>query len=309
MSSDFSTLQYTYAPLNSASNCRLLRLELNSNDAGLKCELQEYQVDQAPPYICLSYCWGANRKIKDVINVKGKALFITDTVSMALRWIRAWKLTEQTTTSVLVWIDYLCINQTDTAERSSQVGHMKALYSQAELVLVYLGGQDQGSENLPELYQTLRMARDRFYEASKTAKNDAISWGIRDLSLREQNGIGLPPSDDAIWDTHRAFLRRPWFLRTWIIQEAVLARELFFVCGAWGSPGHLLTNGWHIMIAENILHLFSNTSLKDSLKQNAPETRAINQILHMLNMGMGEDVKKSSWLVWFESAKRDGLPD
>jgi hypothetical protein len=289
----------------------MLQLEVDGNYVSpLRCSLNEYPVGQAPPYICLSYCWGANRKVRDTIDVEGKALFITDTVSIALRWIRAWKYEQQQTsesTSVIVWIDYVCINQADIAERSSQVSHMKALYSQAELVLVYLGSQEQGSENIPELYTTLREAHDRFYQASKASEIDLVHVKIKDLSLREQNGIGLPSPTDPIWDSHRAFLKRPWFLRTWIIQEAVLAREILFVCGAWGVHGHHLTNGWHIIIAENLRHLFSNASLEDHLKETPAESQAITQLLFMLNTGMGEDVKKSHSLIDLLQTSRGAL--
>lgn len=202
----------------------------------------------------------------------------------------------------MVWIDYICINQQDNAERAAQVGHMNALYLNAELVLVYLGAQDQGSEQLPELYATLRETRDRYYQEPK---DGVLTMG--ELSLRKLDGTGLRPRGDPIWDMHRAFLRRPWFLRTWIIQEAVLARQLLFVCGAWGAPGELLTNAWHIIMSEQLLHFFSNSTLKDSIQQNALEARAMHQLLLMLTMGLGDVNKQSSSLIDLLQTSRSAL--
>lgn len=307
MSNNSGSLSYTYTPLASSANFRLLQLELNSNGDRLECELCEYPVGQAPPYICLSYCWGLNKDIKDAIYMQGNIIYITDTVSMALRSIRAWKLEEHDAAPVMVWIDYICINQEDNAERAVQVGHMKALYSQAELVLVYLGAQDQGSERLPELYQQLRSTHDRYYQDPKSGEDKILSVGMRDLSLRELDGTGLLPRGDPIWDMHRAFLQRPWFLRTWIIQEAVLARRLFFICGGWGVNGYLLTNAWHIIMAENLMYLFSTASVEESMEKNPAEGRAMHQILLMLNLGMGKDTKQSPSLIDLLQTSRSAM--
>lgn len=299
---------YKYKPLASNANFRLIQLKLNSNTDGLESELCEHPVGQAPPFICLSYCWGINKDSKYVINMQGRRLYVTDTVSNALRWIRAWKLEDQPTlTSAMVWIDYICINQEDNAERAAQVSHMNALYSQAELVLVHLGAQDQGSEQLPDLYRTIYQARNRYYQVHEDGGNNTNSVRMSDLSLRELDGAGLKPRGDPVWDMHRAFLQRPWFLRTWIIQEAVLARKLLFVCGGWGADGGLLTNAWNVLAAEQLLHFLTNASLKMSIQQKAPEARAIHQILLMLNMGMGNVDKKNLSLIDLLQTSRNAL--
>lgn len=49
----------------------------------------------------------------------------------------------------------------------------------------------------------------------------------------EYKSIGLPNVNDPVWDANRAFLCRPRFLRTWVLQEAVLARKLLLICGDW----------------------------------------------------------------------------
>ena len=275
----------------------LLRLELNSTAEGLRGEMCEYPIGHALPYMCISYAWGANRDKTGNIDIQGESLGLTTPISTALRWIRAWKLDQKKSAPVLVWIDYVCISQKDNAERAVQVSHMKTLYSQADLVLVFLGGEDQGSEQMPKLYHKILQTYARYYNASKDEGEGVISVEMKDLSLRELDGTGLAPRADPIWDANRAFLRRPWFLRTWIVQEAVLARELFFVCGNWGVEGYLLTEVWDIMLAEQLVHLVANQSGKEFMQRRALETRAVHQILHMLIMGMGRVEKKSASLI------------
>ena len=58
-----------------------------------------------------------------------------------------------------LWIDGICINQEASGERSHQVKLMKAVYSNAEQVLVWLGDGGQTSAvavnkmHLPESWQ------------------------------------------------------------------------------------------------------------------------------------------------------------
>ncbi|KAK5441448.1 hypothetical protein LTS15_011280 [Exophiala xenobiotica] len=160
--------EYRHKGLASSSNIRLLRLELNSIAEGLRGEMCEYPIGLALPYICISYAWGANGDKTSNIDIQGESLGLRTPISTALRWIRAGMLDQQTLAPVMVWIDYVCISQEDNDERAVQVGHMKTLYSQAELVFVFLGGEDQGSEQIPELYNRIRQTYVRYYNEPKT---------------------------------------------------------------------------------------------------------------------------------------------
>jgi hypothetical protein len=46
-------------------------------------------------------------------------------------------------------VDTVCINQGDLKERGEQVRHMKKIYSSAERVVVYLGEEADGSQQIP----------------------------------------------------------------------------------------------------------------------------------------------------------------
>lgn len=53
--------------------------------------------------------------------------------------------TENYDDSSLLWVDTLCINQTDLQERSHQVNMMGKIYSKADRVLIWLGEESQDS--------------------------------------------------------------------------------------------------------------------------------------------------------------------
>ena len=47
---------------------------------------------------------------------------------------------------LMIWIDAICINQSDLAERSEQVCKMKSIFEQAKQVMVWLGSAERGSD-------------------------------------------------------------------------------------------------------------------------------------------------------------------
>ena len=48
---------------------------------------------------------------------------------------------------------------------------------------------------------------------------------------------GLPANDDPRWNALKAFLKRPWFRRVWVIQEYILPKKAITMCGDWELEG------------------------------------------------------------------------
>lgn len=239
--------RYQYSALTGLDTFRLLRLGRNADGEPLKGELIEHPVAGKAPYQCLSYTWG-NAEARREIEIDGQPFPITDTVFAALYWIRAFQRDDDPT-SELLWVDSVCINQEDKKERSEQVGNMKKIYSNAELVFVYLGEEADGSDDIPSFYQNIYEVFRQCWKSHDPITNGEL---VRYPSYHEFQSFGLPDKNHTVWEANRAFLRRPWFLRTWILQEAVLARKLLFICGKWAYEGQGLIRTWHITIGANL---------------------------------------------------------
>lgn len=122
--------------------------------------------------------------------------------------------------NITLWVDAICINQGDNAEKGSQVALMGDIYSNATAVLAWLGecGDD-------ETVIAQWMSRKYSQPAAELAKEGmAIMGGLqgrirmqRDLTVDEQIIVRM--------------MNLPWFTRTWVIQEACLARSLIFQYG------------------------------------------------------------------------------
>ncbi|KAI8628880.1 heterokaryon incompatibility protein-domain-containing protein [Xylariaceae sp. FL1651] len=133
----------TYSPLlQERREIRLLRLQPSASfDDPIQCSLFHAFLGAAPEYEALSYVWG-HLEFTQEISLDGRPFKITKNLECALRHLR------QVSAERVLWVDALCINQADVAERSHQVTLMKDIYSLCERDLAWLG-PNPGSIRVP----------------------------------------------------------------------------------------------------------------------------------------------------------------
>jgi hypothetical protein len=76
--------------------------------------------------------WG-DSMVTEPISLDNEEFLVTTSLHAALRQMRGKAET------IIVWVDAICIDQSNVDERSSQVGMMGAIYSSALLVYAWLG--------------------------------------------------------------------------------------------------------------------------------------------------------------------------
>lgn len=140
-------------------------------------------------YDAVSYAWGTDVSTTYITvaceeNVKSCLAVRRNIVNM-LRYLRL------DTEFRYLWIDYVCINQSDITEKEFQVRQMGSIYADAARVLVWLGPE-------PDVDRHICEDEGLFY-ADVTVMKDLI--------------------------------RRSWFHRRWILQEIILALEAIVICG------------------------------------------------------------------------------
>jgi hypothetical protein len=180
-------------------------------------------------YAALSYCWG-EPIFSEHLHVQ-EALPITRSLCSALRRIR------HLIVSVYIWADGACINQSDLAERNLQVLLMGKIYRQASEVLIYLGEDEDHSDLVPLLLP----AADHIFLLSTSKRTSLPSSGSY-LNKHSEIRQRQRPSNQQMIAAWRAFLRRPWFMRLWVIQEAALATRAIALCGCWAVSFEYLVN-------------------------------------------------------------------
>jgi hypothetical protein len=101
-----------------------------------------------PPqtYKALSYTWGDSADTVPII-LNDRTVYITRNLKEALQCLRNLQI------AVPVWVDAVCINQADDAERTTQVQLMRQIYQTADEVIVYLGHAEPFEQG-PPVYWT-----------------------------------------------------------------------------------------------------------------------------------------------------------
>lgn len=85
-----------------------------------------------PPYIALSYRWGT--KSEDCfIQLNGQLLGVRENLHRALRHLRVACPTS------MLWIDALCIDQSNDEERNEQVRSMGSIFASSRKTIAWLG--------------------------------------------------------------------------------------------------------------------------------------------------------------------------
>lgn len=122
-----------YKPLNrERREFRLLKFLPSTSSDQPYLELSQHSMDTKLPYFALSYVWGTD-SADDFVFIDDRQFPIRPNLQAALHQLRLSEFTGR------LWIDALCINQSDVYERNWQVSYMRSIYSNADAVLIWLG--------------------------------------------------------------------------------------------------------------------------------------------------------------------------
>ncbi|KAL8907164.1 MAG: hypothetical protein Q9207_001586 [Kuettlingeria erythrocarpa] len=98
----------------------------------ISCELTTVSLGDNPQFEALSYVWG-NAQDTLPIQLEGGVFPVTRNLEAAIRRLR------MKTEKRVIWIDQLCINQADIAEKSIQLALMPRIYKSCKEVILWLG--------------------------------------------------------------------------------------------------------------------------------------------------------------------------
>ncbi len=185
-----------------------------------------YEIHQAPAFQALSYTWGQEIKHrigcdnveKNSIGRVGRFLPIHKNL-----WLALQRLRHETEERVL-WIDAICINQTENGEKNIQVPLMRKIFEKADSVIVWLGEESKDSSAAFDLISRLVAAAATELESSSADINKVFQ-------AQDLDRLALPEHSNPAWEALDALFWRPWFSRVWVIQEIIVARNASVLCG------------------------------------------------------------------------------
>lgn len=174
--------RFIYASLNSSSRqFRLLRLIESTPDCP-QCELKTFSLseDDLPPWKALSYRWGEDPPELSV-KLDGCTILVRRSLHTFLQQMVIEKRCNW------FFVDALCIDQTNEAEKTNQVSLMSTIFRDAEEVIAWIVHEPDNNDEDDGKQQIASLSRDE----------------LEDLVL-ENN----------------------YWTRLWIVQEVLLAKRL-----------------------------------------------------------------------------------
>lgn len=197
-----------------------------------------------PKYEALSYAW-EGQIATEAIWCSDRKIHVTANVHSALRHLRDQNYSRK------LWIDALCIDQSDIDERSQQVRLMGDVFSEADRVVVWLGNETADTHtalsSIQDLYKDiysygLESSILKYIPWSKNNTDRVLKRSILNSDFEEAT---KPNLHDLDWDAIGNLVRRDWFHRLWVVQEASHAKRAIVVCGnldiSWTILSEVLT--------------------------------------------------------------------
>lgn len=188
------------------------------------CEVKQVSFDDSPTYEALSYTWG-ERTDPDEITLDRTPFKVTQNLALALRHLRHKDGDRH------LWVDAICIDQDDTAERNNQVQQMAKIYKEAKHVHVWLGPANEPSRIAMSF---LKEVNARVLQCMTSQTDEEEKEELKGVH-RWIKGSYDDPGYKNTWQGIARLWQRNYWSRIWIIQEVVFGttrrRQCIIHCG------------------------------------------------------------------------------
>ncbi|KAM5343258.1 hypothetical protein ACJ41O_014224 [Fusarium nematophilum] len=186
------------------------------------CTIHTVPLNSKPGYETISYVWG-DQSVTRPITCGGSAKQVTESLYLALSRLR---LPDRVRT---LWIDQLCIDQSNELEKSRQVSVMSDIYSKSSHGLIWLG-ELPTEEEAGSTEDDVATAFRAIVDVDHDTRNEEPP---EDAASRRRLGeviLTLMGSSKARWQGVK------WWQRIWTIQEAKLPAESSVIWGRHSLP-------------------------------------------------------------------------
>ncbi|KAK3360362.1 heterokaryon incompatibility protein-domain-containing protein [Lasiosphaeria hispida] len=214
---------YKYDPLSeSKRQIRIFTLLPSLLSPDLRGTLQavDFDTPTPPPYETLSYVWGQDPVFDHVLSLDSAAFQISAHLANILVHIR------HPDTERHLWIDAVCIDQTNLGERARQVDMMGDIYRGCTTDLAWLG--DLGPVVAGRVFEE---RTEEEWRRAVTAEEGLVfikEMSEHQVTLSDFGGHDVPAGIHA--NLAAVFDTRLWS-RIWIVQELSCAKHVLLLAG------------------------------------------------------------------------------
>ena len=220
---------YKHRRLNGDHSIRLIKLHESNpttrhEGASVFSLVERSLGEPGLEYIAISYAWGtedhtASLRLREVAH--DAILRLTPSAHEAVKTIVSAPESES---DALYWMDQICINQKDDAEKSLQVQMMGDIFRRASRTVIWLGPEDDATTAAFSLLHEIEAALPSADPGPvRLELMNSTHDHIREVIKNWYGTDILPPTSHPGWPAIVRLLRRQWFSRLWTFQEAVLS--------------------------------------------------------------------------------------
>jgi len=225
-----SCRQFVYSNLHRGEFRLFMLFPGKENDALRGAIFTCVSGESIPPFQALSYEWGPETQgQKYTIDTETGQLVIRKSLDQALRKLRGGNST------MILWIDAICINQTDDTEKAKQIPLLPRIFQLATCTLAIVTDKgNHGGAAMQTLLQIVAKAR-------REANPQDSKWPAEVPSIPSSwKALVKPLPSDPVWASIQSFFSSTFFRRAWIIQEMVISPTVKVLCGQWTADWNYL---------------------------------------------------------------------
>lgn len=256
---DEGEVLYKSLALKDHDSIRIFCIKPQELDTELELVLHVVRVaDVDGNYVALSYTWGETEESRGEME-QADIMVNKYRISVGLNLHRFLRRLQQERHIAYIWADAICIDQSSDFERNHQIRLMGKIYSMAERTCAWLG--------------------DTMHHVEEELKR----WSVDMVPIRR------------IQDTERCIdelLANPYWQRTWIVQEILLAGRVTFYIGYESVISYLFILFYNAIFTalrdhdrEDLSKLLANSTMNSlvtaSRKQGPQDLRDLSKLLNL----------------------------
>lgn len=239
----FNNEHFKYPVLSHPDSIRMLTLARLDDDGALRAHLSCARLCDRPKFSALSYVWGETSPEDPSLMINGQPYKVTRSLHAAVSYLAS------SGNNSNLWIDQISINQEDDTEKIQQVRLMSNIFSQARVVIGWLGLPIRSDQLAFDFFRILGSSTNNPVSIPDLVEgtNGELSSAqairhLTDAGLIEDMEHPFHP-DSVIGRAAATLCQRPWFRRLWVVQEATLAQVLEIRCGHLAIPSQEFFDG------------------------------------------------------------------
>ncbi|EPE30510.1 hypothetical protein GLAREA_03477 [Glarea lozoyensis ATCC 20868] len=209
----------------------------------------------------LSYIPGENQVDRRTLILNGERIWVPTYLDAALRLLHNHEQKD-------VWVDTLCINQEDAAEKKEQANLMPRIFAEADAVMVWLGDSSKWTNSALNFMQTWGNVECNFSDAVQVQK------------LCDRPELWKRQS----WQQVEDLFYLPYWSTRWKLQEMALARKVFILCGKKKIPFRDLEKAvedWNVLKQPKYAHILNKRNFTISPAVAASSTLRLRSSLRL----------------------------